>query len=93
MTPYSKNFVALQKIPNMIVHLWNVTSHDHAQSGIDVFEKLQDLGFYSLIFLAQALGKAEYYGPPSNRGRLNPYAGGDRRRGLVPREGNSVGTM
>ena len=52
-----KELLALDKIPKMIVHLWNVTPNDHTQSGIDVFEKFQDLGFYSLLFLAQALGK------------------------------------
>ena len=58
-----KELLALHKIPNMIVHLWNVTSNDHAQSGIEIFEKLQDLGFYSLIFLAQALGKQNILDP------------------------------
>jgi acyl transferase domain-containing protein/acyl carrier protein len=58
-----KELVALQKIPNRMVHLWNVTSNDHSQSGTSVFEKLQDLGFYSLIFLAQAFGKQSILDP------------------------------
>jgi len=58
-----KELVAFHKIPNMIVHLWNVPSHDHSPSRIDLFEKLQDLGFYSLIFLAQALGKQNIMDP------------------------------
>jgi acyl transferase domain-containing protein len=58
-----KELLAFNKLPNMIVHLWNVTSNDHAQSGIDVFERLQDLGFCSLIFLAQALGKQNILDP------------------------------
>ena len=63
MMPYSKNFSHYIRSPTVIVHLWNVTPHDHTQSGIDVFEKLQDLGFYSLIFLAQALGKQNILDP------------------------------
>jgi len=39
--------VSLRKIPNRIVHLWNVTGTE---------EVGQELGFYSLIHLAQAIG-------------------------------------
>lgn len=48
---------ALDKTPKTIVHLWNVTPNEQAQSGIDLFEKSQEFGFYSLLFLTQALGK------------------------------------
>ena len=48
---------ALDWIPEVIVHLWNVTPDDEAQRGIESFEKFQALGFYSLLFLAQALGE------------------------------------
>jgi len=58
-----KELLVLNKIPNMIVHLWNVTSNDHTSSGIDVFEKSQDLGFHSMIFLAQALEKQNILAP------------------------------
>ncbi|MFP5263123.1 MAG: SDR family NAD(P)-dependent oxidoreductase [Blastocatellia bacterium] len=37
--------------PNRIVHLWNVTDPDPEMD----FEESQDRGFYSLLFLAQAL--------------------------------------
>lgn len=47
---------ALGWIPEVIVHLWSVTPDDEAQRGIESFEKFQALGFYSLLFLAQALG-------------------------------------
>jgi len=43
------------RMPQMIVHLWSVTHHSTLE-GIEI-EKAQDLGFYSLLFLAQALGK------------------------------------
>jgi hypothetical protein len=43
--------------PKIIAHLWNVTGDSNTQSRIDLFEKSQSLGFSSLLFLAQALGK------------------------------------
>ncbi|WP_392535260.1 SDR family NAD(P)-dependent oxidoreductase [Nostoc sp. C117] len=47
----------LNKIPHKILHLWSITKNDRAPSEIEFFEKTQNLGFYSLLFLAQALGK------------------------------------
>ncbi len=47
----------LNKNPNMIVHLWSVTENDHPESETERLDKAQDAGFYSLLFLAQALGK------------------------------------
>ena len=38
-----------QRFPNRIVHLWSVTSEDESP------QNMVDLGFYSLIFFAQAL--------------------------------------
>jgi amino acid adenylation domain-containing protein len=43
--------------PTHIVHLWTVIATDHAPSGLDYFETAQALGFYSLLFLTQALGE------------------------------------
>ncbi|MEH2082693.1 MAG: beta-ketoacyl synthase N-terminal-like domain-containing protein [Nostoc sp.] len=45
------------KIPKTIVHLWSVTPDIHAESAIESLEKAEALGFYSLLFLAQALGE------------------------------------
>lgn len=45
------------KFPQTIVHLWSVTPLSHAESGVELFEEVQQKGFYSLLFLAQALGK------------------------------------
>ncbi|MDZ8261973.1 SDR family NAD(P)-dependent oxidoreductase [Nostoc sp. ChiQUE01b] len=47
----------LNKTPKKIIHLWSVTSEANTGSVIDWVEKSQDLGFFSLLFLAQALGK------------------------------------
>jgi len=46
----------INKIPTAIIHLWNTTLPDD-KSDIEQLEKCQNLGFYSLLFLAQALGK------------------------------------
>jgi acyl transferase domain-containing protein len=52
-----KELHALNRLPEVIVHLWNVTGGDESQSELDSFEKFQALGFNSLLFLAQALGE------------------------------------
>jgi len=48
---------ATGRMPTTIVHLWNVTPSS-TESGHDGWEEAQYLGFYSLLFLAQALGRA-----------------------------------
>jgi acyl transferase domain-containing protein/thioesterase domain-containing protein/acyl carrier protein len=45
------------KIPKTIIHLWTVSPNNETKSGLEWLDKSQDLGFYSLLFLAQALGK------------------------------------
>jgi aminoglycoside N3'-acetyltransferase/NAD(P)-dependent dehydrogenase (short-subunit alcohol dehydrogenase family) len=52
-----KTLRAMDKSPDKIVHVWSVTSTDSRPSGSELFESYQDLGFYSLLFLAQALGE------------------------------------
>ncbi|MBD2293365.1 SDR family NAD(P)-dependent oxidoreductase [Anabaena sphaerica FACHB-251] len=42
------------KIPNQIIHLWSVT-----QSQALSWETTQNLGFYSLVYLAQAIGQQQ----------------------------------
>jgi len=51
------------KSPKSILHLWSITPDDCAQSGIDFADGHQDLGFYSLLFLAQALGHQHMWDP------------------------------
>ncbi|MEH2067467.1 MAG: SDR family NAD(P)-dependent oxidoreductase [Nostoc sp.] len=46
----------LNRIPDAIAHLWNVTPDERSYSP-QYFENSQYLGFYSLLFLAQALDK------------------------------------
>ncbi len=53
-----KELLTRKKIPQKIVHLWSVTAnHANDELTIEILDKAQDLGFYSLLFLAQALGK------------------------------------
>ncbi|WP_449417839.1 SDR family NAD(P)-dependent oxidoreductase [Phormidium nigroviride] len=47
----------LNKIPQIIAHLWNITSNDRIHSALEDLEETQVFSFYSLIFLAQALGE------------------------------------
>ncbi|HEX3559476.1 MAG TPA: SDR family oxidoreductase [Pyrinomonadaceae bacterium] len=44
------------KLPQAIFHLWNVTREPGAAIDPQTVEKQQQRGFYSLLFLAQALG-------------------------------------
>ncbi|MHC5725053.1 MAG: type I polyketide synthase, partial [Nostoc sp.] len=48
-----------QKFPKTIVHLWNVTPISEQELEIEKVEPAQIRGFYSLLFLAQALGRQE----------------------------------
>ncbi|MBD2200523.1 MULTISPECIES: type I polyketide synthase [Calothrix] len=52
-----KELLAQNKFPNTIVHLWNVTSVSNIELNPETLSKAEDLGFYSLLFLAQSLGK------------------------------------
>ncbi|HLF26567.1 MAG TPA: SDR family oxidoreductase, partial [Anaerolineae bacterium] len=47
---------ASNQAPHIIVHLWSVTPDDSVRPGIDFYRQTQGRGFYSLLFLAQALG-------------------------------------
>ncbi|MFP5262671.1 MAG: SDR family NAD(P)-dependent oxidoreductase [Blastocatellia bacterium] len=48
---------ALDKTPRAIIHLWNVTPAGGASPARERFDQSQYLGFYGLIFLAQAIGE------------------------------------
>lgn len=47
----------LNKIPKTIAHLWNITSNERLHSALEDLEHTQVFSFYSLLFLAQALGE------------------------------------
>ncbi|BAZ20907.1 beta-ketoacyl synthase [Kalymmatonema gypsitolerans NIES-4073] len=46
----------LGKIPQKITHLWNITPYK-VKSRLEYFEAAQDISFWSLLFLTQALGE------------------------------------
>jgi len=50
---------ALNKMPQFIIHLWSVTPNELVATAFERLEKLQNLGFWSLLFLAQAIGKQD----------------------------------
>jgi non-ribosomal peptide synthase protein (TIGR01720 family) len=45
------------QIPDNILHLWSVAFTEQVKSGIELFAYCQNTGFYSLLFLAQALSQ------------------------------------
>jgi acyl transferase domain-containing protein len=49
-----------KKRPKRIIHLWNVTANTEIESELEWLDRFQDLVFYSLLFLAQALGKQNF---------------------------------
>ena len=49
-------FVHANTVPNLIVHLWNLPTHHPFQAKCGSPLNSEYLGFYSLLFLAQALG-------------------------------------
>ncbi|MGB8688993.1 MAG: alpha/beta fold hydrolase, partial [Microcoleus sp.] len=51
---------ALNLLPNSIIHLWSVTQKACAELNWEWVDKAQDFGFYSLLYLAQALGKQNF---------------------------------
>jgi acyl transferase domain-containing protein/acyl carrier protein len=50
------------RMPNTIVHLWNVTDDGKGPADLEweTVEKLQDIGYYSLLYMLQAIGKKNY---------------------------------
>ncbi len=46
------------RLPEMIVHLWSVTTNEGDRAGLEAFNEFQAAGFYSLLFLVQALAKS-----------------------------------
>ena len=47
----------MQEVPGYILHLWNVPHRPDGMSAQEFTERCQQRGFYSLLYLAQALGE------------------------------------
>jgi acyl transferase domain-containing protein/thioesterase domain-containing protein/acyl carrier protein len=48
------------RLPNRIVHLWSLTKDQDPRPGSSLFHHHQERGFFSLLFLAQAIGEHEF---------------------------------
>ena len=48
--------VADTRVPTRVAHFWLVTRDEHHRPGSSFFHRLQEQGFYSLLFLTQAMG-------------------------------------
>ncbi len=53
----------LGKVPDRIIHLWSLTADEQTQPRREYFQQCQNLGFYSLLFLAQSLEKEDITQP------------------------------
>ena len=51
------SLLASEKPPGGIIHEWSVSNDGERFSGVEWFEKYQQSGFYSLLYLAQALAQ------------------------------------
>jgi acyl transferase domain-containing protein/thioesterase domain-containing protein len=58
-----RDLLAAGRAPKRIVHLWTVTPDESFRPGSNFFHRNQERGFYSLLFLAQALGEEGVKGP------------------------------
>ncbi|VEP18730.1 Polyketide synthase [Hyella patelloides LEGE 07179] len=52
-----EELIALDLLPKTIVHLWSLTPQNRAELALENLDRVQEQGFYSLLFLAQALEK------------------------------------
>ncbi|WP_457773876.1 type I polyketide synthase [Phycobium rhodophyticola] len=50
------------QVPDRIAHFWLVTKDESHRPGSSFFHRNQEQGFYSLMFLAQAMGEADWPG-------------------------------
>ncbi|MUL39087.1 type I polyketide synthase [Gloeocapsopsis dulcis] len=48
---------AQNNLPTKIVHLWNITENNYIDNQLEWLGKMQVNGFYSLLFIAQAISK------------------------------------
>ncbi|MEH2349579.1 MAG: SDR family NAD(P)-dependent oxidoreductase [Nostoc sp.] len=54
-----QELIRVNQLPKTIVHLWSVTPTSDQELEIGNVDQAQTTGFYSLLYLAQALGKQE----------------------------------
>ena len=61
---FSKELEKKETIPDKIIHLWNVSGNIHPTSltSLTRAERYQKLGFFSLLYIAQSMGKVNLPG-------------------------------
>lgn len=64
-------------IPERVVHLWLLTADEQFRPGSSFFHRNQERGFYSLFFLAQAIGEHD----PAQAIQINVLTNGMQRLG------------
>jgi phthiocerol/phenolphthiocerol synthesis type-I polyketide synthase E len=52
-----------ERLPTIVAHLWNVTSGERPPSRDELVESAQERGFFSLLYLAQAIGNLNLQTP------------------------------
>jgi thioesterase domain-containing protein/NAD(P)-dependent dehydrogenase (short-subunit alcohol dehydrogenase family)/acyl carrier protein len=52
-----KDLIATGNVPSRVLHLWQLTADESFRPGSSFFHRNLERGFYSLFFLAQALGQ------------------------------------
>ena len=57
------DLVTRDRIPNRIVHGWLITQNESFRPGSSFFHRNLEQGFFSLFFLAQAIGEEDLSGP------------------------------
>jgi acyl transferase domain-containing protein/acyl carrier protein len=55
-----QHLFSTEKIPEKIVHMWNITNIGQGQIGIETISETQYLGFYSLLYLTIAMGQQDF---------------------------------
>lgn len=58
-----RNLAPTLKTPLRILHLWSFSPTHNAKPGSESFKELQELGYYSLLFLARALAEQNMTDP------------------------------
>jgi len=52
-----QDLIDSEQTPDTLLHMWSITSTKDKKTGLELFEQYQERGYYSLIYLAQALEK------------------------------------
>ena len=85
------DILASGRAPSRIVHLWLLAEGESFRPGSSFFHRNQERGFYSLLFLAQALSGQDYPRPLHLSVVSAGHAEGGQRAAGLPRHGHGAG--